>query len=119
MISKQHAPLLAAAVAILFGSVAPVPAQTRSFDLLTASVADIQAAVSSGALTYERLVRLYLNRIAAYDKRGPALHAVIDINPRALEIARALDQERASKGLRSPLHGIPIAIKDNIDVTDM
>lgn len=103
----------------LLAASAPQPAQSRSFDLLTASVADVQAAVASGALTYQRLVRLYLNRIDAYDQRGPGLHAVIEINPRALETARALDQERVSKGLRSPLHGIPIAIKDNIDVADV
>ena len=97
----------------------PLHAQSRTFDLLTASVTDIQAAVASGALTYEQLVRLYLNRIEAYDKHGPHLNAVIEINPRAIEIARALDEERRSKGLRSPLHGIPIAIKDNIDVADI
>ena len=114
-----HEGSIAAALIILLVSVAPLPAQTRSFDLLTAGVANIQAAVSSGALTYERLVRLYLNRIDAYDRRGPSLRAVIAISPRALEMARALDQERASKGLRSPLHGIPVAIKDNIDVADM
>ena len=64
-------------------------------------------------------MQLYLNRIDAYDRRGPSLHAVIAVNPRALEVARALDQERATKGLRSPLHGIPIAVKDNIDTVDM
>ena len=52
-------------------------AQGRSFDLLTSTVADIQAAVASGALTYERLVQLYLNRIDAYDKKGPRLNAVL------------------------------------------
>ena len=94
-------------------------AQTRTFDLLTSTVADIQAAVASGALTYERLVQLYLNRIDAYDKKGPRLNAVLAINSRALETARALDAERKAKGLRSPLHGIPVAVKDNVDVSDM
>jgi len=94
-------------------------AQDRTFDLLTVSVTDIQAAVGSGALTYEQLVRLYLNRIDAYDKHGPHLNAVIEINRRAIEIARALDEERRTKGLRSSLHGIPIAVKDNIDVSDI
>src|SRR5262245_52816385 len=94
-------------------------AQTRNFDLLTASVSDIQSAVASGALTYERLVQLYLNRVEAYDKKGPKLNAVLAINPRAIEIARALDQERKTKGLRSPLHGIPVAVKDNVDTVDM
>src|SRR4051812_8763795 len=98
---------------------AVLTAQPRTFDLLTAGVADIQDAVASGALTYERLVQLYLARIDAYDKRGPRLNAIIEINPRALDAARLLDQERRATGVRSPLHGIPIAIKDNIDVHDM
>ncbi|MEX1146853.1 MAG: amidase family protein [Sphingomonadales bacterium] len=93
--------------------------QEQTFDLLTADVADIQAAVAAGALTYERLVELYLARIEAYDRKGPALRAVIEINPDAREIARALDAERAQTGLRSPLHGIPIAVKDTVDVADI
>ena len=94
-------------------------AQGRSFELTTASIADIQAAVDAGKLTYEGLVGLYLKRIDAYDKKGPRLNAVITINPRAVEIARELDAERKAKGRRSPLHGIPIAVKDNIDTADM
>jgi amidase len=98
---------------------AVVHGQNREFDIRTASVADVQAAVTAGALSYERLVQLYLSRIDAYDKNGPRLNAVLQINSRALEIARALDEERKTKGLRSPLHGIPVAVKDNIDVRDM
>lgn len=94
-------------------------AQQRSFDLTTASIADIQAAVAAGALTYERLVQLYLARIDAYEKKGPKLNAIIQINPKALEVARALDLERRTKGPRSPLHGIPIAVKDVVDVHDI
>jgi amidase len=94
-------------------------AQSQTFDLLTASVADIQEAVKSGGLTYEQLVHLYLNRIDAYDKNGPRLHAIIEINPRAVEEARLLDEERRTTGLRSRLHGIPIAVKDNIDVSGL
>ena len=93
--------------------------QSRSFDLLTASVQDIQDAVAAGVLTYERLVQLYLARIAAYDKTGPRLNAVLHVNPRALDIARERDAERRRSGLRSPLHGIPIAIKDNVDTKDL
>lgn len=119
MITRHRTLWVVGAAAVLLAPRGPLDAQNRSFDLLTASVTDVQSAVASGALSYERLIRLYLNRIDAYDKRGPALRAVIEINPRALEIARALDQERAAKGLRSPLHGIPIAIKDNIDVADL
>lgn len=93
--------------------------QSATLDLLTATVGAIQTAVQSGALTYERLVRQYLARIEAYDKQGPQLHAVITINPRAVELARALDDERRASGLRSPLHGIPVAVKDNIDTADL
>ena len=77
---------------------APIQAQDRSFDLLTSSVTDIQQAVAADALTYEKLVQLYLNRIEAYNKKGPQLNAVIAINPHALETARALDTERLTKG---------------------
>ncbi|MBI4521176.1 MAG: hypothetical protein HY701_10085, partial [Gemmatimonadetes bacterium] len=70
-------PNLAAVLAayLVLTSSTPLAAQTRTFDLLTADVNDIQAAVAAGALTYERLVQLYLNRIAAYDKNGPRLNA--------------------------------------------
>ena len=94
-------------------------AQPREFDLRSASVADIQAAVDAGALTYEALVQMYLRRIEAYDKNGPKLNAVLEIHPRALEIARELDEERRESGRRSPLHGIPIAVKDTVDVRDI
>jgi Asp-tRNA(Asn)/Glu-tRNA(Gln) amidotransferase A subunit family amidase len=110
---------VAALFALSLAACAVVRADSRQFDLLTASIDDIQAAVAAGALTYERLVQLYLNRIQAYDENGPRLNAVIEINPRASELARTLDAERKSKGLRSPLHGIPIAVKDNIDVNDI
>ncbi|WP_440976829.1 amidase family protein, partial [Pseudoxanthomonas winnipegensis] len=94
-------------------------AAAATFDLETASVQDIQAAVDAGALTYERLVQLYQARIQAYDKQGPGLNAVITLNPQALETARALDREFRQQGRRSPLHGIPILAKDNYDTADM
>jgi len=93
--------------------------EEREFNLRTASVVDIQDAVAAGALTYERLVQLYLSRIEAYDQQGPKLNAILEINPRALQIARELDEERRISGLRSPLHGIPIVIKDAVDVKDI
>lgn len=99
--------------------VAATAAQTRSIDLMAATIAEIQSAIDAGALTSERLVRLCLDRIEAYDKAGPKLNAVLQIHPRALEIARELDVERRAKGRRSPLHGIPIAVKDTVDVKDI
>jgi amidase len=96
----------------------PVTAQ-RTIDLDTATIADVSAALSKGTLTSEKLVQMFLARIDAYDRKGPSLHAVLTINPKALETARALDAERKAKGPRSPLHGIPIVVKDNIDTSDM
>lgn len=96
------------------------PAHARTtFNLQTATVADINAAIDAGALSSEKLVRLYLNRIEAYDKKGPKINSVITLNPKALEEARALDAERKAKGRRSPLHGIPIVVKDLIDVAGL
>lgn len=111
-------PLLTIAM-VLGAALAPAAQSARTFDLLTASVADVQAAVDAGTLTYEQLVQLYLKRIAAYDKAGPKLNAVIAVNPNATVIARQLDEERRSKGRRSPLHGIPVAVKDTVDVSDI
>lgn len=117
LVSTRMTCLLFAAV--LVAAPVTLPAQPRTFDLLTASIADIQAAVETGKLTYEQLVQQYLKRIAAYDKQGPKLNAVLQIHPKAVEIARALEEERRTKGRRSPLHGIPIAVKDTVDVKDI
>jgi amidase len=91
-------------------------ANATDFELATANVADIQAAIDAGALSSEKLVGLYLNRIEAYDKKGPKINAVLFLNKEAVAEARALDAERKTKGRRSPLHGIPVVIKDLIDV---
>jgi amidase len=91
-------------------------ASAATFDLQTATVADIQVAMDAGALSSEKLIQLYLNRIAAFDKHGPKINAVITLNPRALEEARALDAERKKKGPRSQLHGVPIVFKDLVDI---
>src|ERR1043166_2322224 len=97
----------------------PTLISAKTFELETASISDIHAAVDAGALTYEKLVKLYLARIAAYDQQGPTLNCVITLNPKALEEARALDAEFKRSGRRSPLHGIPIIAKDNYDTADM
>jgi amidase len=95
------------------------PAHSATFDLATATIADINAAFDTGVLTSEKLTQLYLNRIEAYDQKGPKLNSVIMLNPKALEIARVLDVERKAKGPRSPLHGIPVLPKDVFDTYDM
>lgn len=90
----------------------------KEFNLTTATIADIHDAVDAGALTYERLTELYIERIAAYDQHGPALNQIIAVNPRALYDARLLDEEYKAKGRRGPMHGIPMMIKDCIDSYD-
>ena len=107
---------LLAAGSILAGS---SHLSAKTFDLENASIADIQAAVDAGALTYEKLVGLYIARIQAYDHQGPAINAVITLNPKALETARALDAEFKAKGRRSPIFGIPVLAKDNYDTMDL
>ena len=106
------------ALVTLACGIAPL-ANAKTFDLQTASIQDIQAAVASGKLSYEKLVKLYLARIDAYDKQGPKLNSVITLNSKAIETARALDTERKAKGLRSPLMGIPVLAKDNYNTADM
>src|SRR3982751_2873532 len=94
-------------------------AAAKSIDLDAATIADINAAFDAGTLTAEKLVTLCLARITAFDRKGPDLHAVMTLNPKALETPRALDAERKAKGRRSPLHGIPVVLKDNYDTFDM
>ena len=105
----------AAAVAIvLLGLV--MTGQQPPFSVVEATIADMQAAMRQGRMTSRGIVQQYLDRIAKYEER---LNAVITLNPRALDEADARDRERAQGKVRGPLHGIPIALKDNIHTTDM
>src|SRR5690349_6407233 len=81
------------------------------FQFLEATIPELQAAMASGELTSAHLVRDYLDRIHSLN---PLLHSVIETNPNAVCIAQQLDQERRHGRVRSPLHGIPILVKDNI-----
>lgn len=83
--------------------------------IIEADMANMQAAMESGAVSSEDLVSVYLERIRKYDS---IINSILEINPEAIEIARALDRERKEKGSRGPLHGIPILLKDNIDTHD-
>ena len=91
---------------------------TETFELEEATFAGLLDDMASGRRSAVEITRLYLDRIAAVDRDGPKLRAIIETNPDALDIARQLDQERADGNLRGPLHGIPIVVKDNIDTAD-
>jgi Asp-tRNA(Asn)/Glu-tRNA(Gln) amidotransferase A subunit family amidase len=86
---------------------------------LEATIPELQKAMEAGELTAVELVDFYLARIAAYDKSGPKLNALIRVNPAARAEAAALDAERADSGPRGSLHGIPVVLKDNIGTADM
>ena len=88
-------------------------------ELTAATIEEVNTAIDAGELNSVELVELFLDRIDAYDKQGPAINAVLTLNPEALEQARALDEERARSGRRSPLHGIPVLLKDNMDTADL
>ena len=107
---------LAAGVAAL-GPAAAADKEVESFPLET-DVMALQQAMKSGLCSARKLTAFYLERIRKIDRAGPRLNAVIELNPDALAIADALDRERAEKGPRGPLHGIPILIKDNIATAD-
>jgi amidase len=115
---KLIAGLVTALALTLIPAAEPLSAQ-RTVDLDAVTIADVNAAFAKGTLTSERLVQIFLARIQAFDRQGPMLRSVITVNPKALDAARALDAERKTKGPRSPLHGIPIVVKDNIDTADM
>jgi amidase len=112
-------PLFVITVTSSIGLSAGLSASENTFRLEEATIAEINEAVAAGALSSEKLVELYLARIAAYDRAGPRLNSIIYINPKAKAEAAALDKERADKGPRGPLHGIPVLLKDNIDVANM
>ncbi len=102
---------------------APAPPEVGGFELDELTIADLQAGMTSGKFTAQSLAEKYTARIEEVDRqktdrRGPAVNSVIELNPDALAIAQALDQERTAKGARGPLHGIPVLIKDNIDTAD-
>ena len=89
-----------------------------TFDIQETTILGLQDRMASGKITAQWLTETYLKRIEEFDKKGPAINSVIEINPDAMDIAAALDRERKEKGTRGPLHGIPILIKDNIDTHD-
>jgi len=108
--------ILLAAVALSACAPAPAPPPPAPFSVVEATIPDMQKAMQEGRVTSRQIVEQYLVRIALYNDK---LHAVVTVNPKALQEADRLDQERKSGKVRGPLHGIPIALKDNIHTTDI
>ena len=94
-------------------------AQSNAFNVVEATIDDIHAAYKSGQLTCRQLVQMYLDRIEAFDKKGPAINAIITINSDALKEAERLDAAYKASGPVGPLHGIPVIVKDQADVKGM
>jgi amidase len=82
------------------------------------TILELQEKMASGELTARSIAEMYLDQISRLDKDGPAINAVMELNPGALEIAQALDEERRSGQVRGPLHGVPVIVKDNFDTAD-
>src|SRR5437762_145933 len=108
---------LLAVVVVLLALVSVWPSnagsQAQAFHLEEATIDSVHNAYRSGRLTSHQLVQLYLNRIEAYDKKGPAINAIITVNPKALEEADRLDAAFKASGFVGPLHGIPVILKDH------
>ena len=102
-----------------FGDAGIRGAKAQEFELLEATIPQLQAALTAGAVTSRDLVTMYLARITAYDQQGPALNAISAKNTNAIVEAAARDSERQGGVLRGPLHGIPIIVKDNYETKDM
>lgn len=111
--------MIFAIVGIFIAAQSQIPkAQNKgqAFTVVESSIAEMQAAMEQGHITSREIVLQYLVRIATYEDK---LNAIITVNPHAIEEAEALDRERAQGKVRGPLHGIPIALKDNIHTTNM
>ncbi len=90
-------------------------AQTKNIELEEISVSDLQNAMSSGKASAKEIVQSYIEKIGAVDKK---INSAAAINPDALTLAEAMDIQRKSGKIRSPLHGVPVLLKDNIDTAD-
>ena len=96
------------------------PRSMSTFELQEATVASVQQALASGAITCVQLTKLYIDRIEAYNLKGPALRAILTVNPKALETAAEMDRQyQANRAASGPLHCIPIVLKDNFNTADM
>lgn len=101
------------------GQVSAQASPTEPFQVVETTIADIHAAFRAGTLSCRALVQQYLDRIDAYDKRGPAINALVEVNPAALAVADSLDAQAARGGVVRPLHCIPVIVKDNFETIDL
>jgi amidase len=92
---------------------------TARFEIMEATVESVHQAYAQRRLTARQLVQKYLDRIAAFDQKGPKINSIINLNPKALEEADRLDAAYARSGLVGPLHGIPVLVKDQADVSGL
>jgi Asp-tRNA(Asn)/Glu-tRNA(Gln) amidotransferase A subunit family amidase len=113
--------VVSALVALTAASAAAqgTPRRPAAFDVTETTIADVHAAMRAGTLTCRALVSAYLRRIEAYDHAGPAINALIVVNPRALDVADSLDRHARRGGMTGPLHCIPIIVKDNFETADL
>jgi amidase len=117
---KRAAFVLLAVTALTWPVAADSPSKApQSLQLVEATVPELQRALKTHLITSQQLVRMYLNRIAAYSVAGPHLNAFIHVNPEALEVAADRDSDRGEGRARGPLFGIPVLLKDNINTEDM
>lgn len=116
---RANASAVLVGIGLAIHGVPTVGSAAAEFQLEEATIEDIHAAMQSGELTSRRLVESYLDRIAAYDQKGPAINAVILVNPEALRRADELDRRFDREGLTGRLHGIPVLLKDNVETADM
>src|SRR4051794_2189420 len=116
IILSAAAAAAAATVAIAAQSAKPSAPVRKPFSIVEATIPEMRTAMEQGRVTSREIVRQYLVRLATYEDR---LHAAITVNPKALDVAEERDRERAQGKIRGPLHGIPIALKDNVHTTDL
>jgi Asp-tRNA(Asn)/Glu-tRNA(Gln) amidotransferase A subunit family amidase len=106
-------------VATATSAVSAQSARSRHFEVTEATIASVHAAMTSKMLTCRQLVQSYLDRIDAYDQRGPAINAIVTVNPQALAIADSLDRRFSREGFIGPLHCVPMIVKDNFETRDL
>ena len=116
---NRHSYIASLAFAVAMGPITAVAQSGATFDVVETTIAQVHAEFTARRLTCRQLVQAYLDRIAAYDKRGPAINSLILVNPRALQIADSLDRRFASEGLTGPLHCVPTIVKDNFETNDL